>query len=351
MYPKLRKLAKITLVLVYLVIAAGAIVRMTGSGMGCPDWPKCFGYLIPPTSEETLQWQPNREFKKGQVIIKEEALYTASSNFTTTSTYNQKNWAAYQKHDYATFNPYHTWVEFINRLLGALAGLATLILAIYASFLAFTKKAFRASPKLVILLAWLIVFGMGFQAWLGATVVYSVLEPFKITLHMFMALIIVAMILYVIYKLKIKQSVFLYHKNLFALFGFALLLTLLQVFLGTQVRQFVDNQIDLVGYQAKNMWLNEPQIQFYIHRSLSILVLIINGSLFYINRKNGLGFHKLKWVMVLLGLEILTGIAMFYLDFPFSSQPLHLILASILFGVQFYLFLEVYQSRKRIDSL
>ena len=52
-------------------------------------------------------------------------------------------------------------------------------------------------------------------------------------------------------------------------------------------------------------------------------------------------------VIILLIAEAATGIAMYYLDFPFLSQPLHLVIASLLFGVQFYVVLEAF---KRPDT-
>lgn len=337
-------IAKVTLVLVYFVIIAGAVVRMTGSGMGCPDWPKCFGYLIPPTEEAQLQWQPDHFYEDGMVIIVDEALQVAKEDFTTTNSFNTANWEPYTEHDYATFNAFHTWVEYINRLFGALAGLATLLLFIGSCW-------YWKEQKIITLLSFFTVAGMGFQAWLGKTVVDSNLAPFKITIHMVMALVIVAAILYIIHatsnKVKAHTSDKLFTKLLYA----SLLLTLVQTILGTQVRQFVDEQIKTIGETSQSLWLANPELDFYIHRTFSIVVLLLNIWLFYRFKKLQLGFTKVYWVMVLLGLEILSGIAMYYFDFPFGTQTIHIVLATILFGIQFYLILEANKTQNKAESL
>ncbi|QCX02276.1 heme A synthase [Aggregatimonas sangjinii] len=338
------KSAKITLILVYLVIAAGAIVRMTGSGMGCPDWPKCFGYYIPPTEASQLEWAPKKAYEEGQVIIRNESLKVAKSDFISPLQYADENWEPYSKHEYAIFNPWHTWIEFINRLLGALAGLATLVLA-YIS-LRYWKK-----NRAVTILSVLTVLAMGFQAWLGATVVYSVLEPVKITIHMVMALVIVAMLLYLIHRTKERKIESKKSNSIYLWLSLAVGITLVQVILGTQVRQFVDEQIDLVGEVAKDRWLENPTLQFYVHRSFSIAVVLLNVFIAFKIRKENLGFTKIDWVLGILLLEVLSGVIMYYFDFPFSSQPVHLILASLLFGTQFYLVLEALHAKRSHKTL
>lgn len=324
---------KVALILVYLVIIAGALVRMTGSGMGCPDWPKCFGYYIPPTDEKELLFTENREFKKGQVIIHDEKLFVAKQDFTASEVFEDNDWNVYTKHDYAVFNVFHTWTEYINRLCGALAGIACFVMAVL-SFSYWREK------KKVVLLSWLVVFMMGFQAWLGATVVYSVLNPVKITVHMVMALVIVAVILYILHLVKPK-SVELKKDRLFSiLLWVSLGFSLIQIVLGTQVRQFVDTQIKTLGYDDMSLILAEPPMNFYFHRTFTFLVVGVAIYMFLRNRKLNLGFSKMNWIMVLFGLEVLSGVAMYYFDFPFGMQTMHLVVASILFGVQFYMILE-----------
>lgn len=328
-----RTSVKISLILVYLVIIAGALVRMTGSGMGCPDWPKCFGYYIPPTDEQELLWEDNHEYLKGQVIIQDEKLWVAKQTFISAQSFDNTNWELYTKHDYAVFNVYHTWTEYINRLCGALAGIACFVMAI----LSFSY--WRENKKLI-LLSWLVVFMMGFQAWLGATVVYSVLNPVKITVHMVMALVIVAVILYILHLVRPKPTELKKDSLFTKLLWVSLFFSLIQIVLGTQVRQFVDTQIKKLGYDDMSLILAEPPMNFYFHRTFTFLVVGLAIYMFIRNRKLQLGFSKMNWILFLFVLEVLSGVAMYYFDFPFGMQTMHLVVASLLFGVQFYMILE-----------
>ena len=108
---------------------------------------------------------------------------------------------------------------------------------------------------------------------------------------------------------------------------------------------FVDEQVEVLGYDLKSRWLENPDLYFYVHRTFSVIVVLVNLLIWYLNRKRGYGFTKLGWVMLLLLAEAFTGILMYYFDFPVLSQPLHLVLASLLFGVQFYVVLEAFKRK------
>ena len=329
---------KISLILVYLVIAAGSIVRMTGSGMGCPDWPKCFGYWIPPTERTQLDWKPGHQYTKGQVIILNEELRVANGNFESSKIFSDRNWGFYTQHDYAIFDPYETWVEYLNRLLGVVAGLAVLIMTIL-SFWKWKKNISHTFISVLILL------GMGFQAWLGKTVVDSNLAPYRVSLHMGMALLIVLGLVFLLFSNQKKAISIPRNITLKVLAWFAVLLTLFQIGLGTQVRQFVDLQMD----EPPGQWLDPAPIKFYVHRTFSLVVLGVHLILFWILRKMKRNVKVFNQILGLIGLEIFSGILMFYFDFPFSSQPLHLIIAALLFGAQSFFILQITSNRKSYD--
>ena len=159
------------------------------------------------------------------------------------------------------------------------------------------------------------------------------------------------MLLYVIFKTaksgKNKKS----SKPLVNLLILSIILTLIQIVLGTQVRQFVDHQIDFYGEQAKNLWLQKPEVQFYIHRTFSVLVVLLNLYIAFLIHKLNLGYKKINWVLIVLLFELISGITMYYMDFPFGSQTIHLVMASLLFGAQFYLVLEAINAKQSVKTL
>ncbi|WP_346881194.1 COX15/CtaA family protein [uncultured Algibacter sp.] len=327
-----RTTAKISLVFVYLIVIAGAVVRMTGSGMGCPDWPKCFGYYIPPSQAKDIEFKPEHDYKEGIIIIHNEGLLVSKNDFKSSQNIDLNNWSTYTKHDYAIYNPTHTWIEYINRLTTVLAGIPILLMTVFSIWF-FKKNKWITTASIMVLL------GMAFQAWLGKTVVDSNLAPYKITIHMVMALLIIALILYVIFASKTNFKKHLYNKRFKQILLFSIILTLIQIIIGTQVRQYVDEQVKIIG-NSPELWLANPTLQFYVHRSFSILVFLTTAWLYIKNKSLNLGFKKLNLIMLCVILEVFTGIIMYYLDFPFLSQPLHIVIAAIMIGIQFYVYLE-----------
>jgi cytochrome c oxidase assembly protein subunit 15 len=311
---------------------------MTGSGMGCPDWPKCFGYYIPPTAEEQITWKPNTEFKEGFIIIKDEALFVAEHNIKTADQFNKSNWATYTKHDYAKFNKYHSWTEYINRLSSVLAGFVFL-------FLIYVATKFWKTDKRIPLLAYTAFFLMLVEAWLGKTVVDTNLKPTIITIHMVIGLIIIALLLQLKFITSDKKKSYNYNALFSKLLIVSAIFSLIQIAMGTQVRQFIDEQVKLYGFENKDYSLLNPSFKFYFHRSFTIAIVLINLALFYLNQVKNLDYKLVNWVVGLIFLETITGILMYYADFPLGTQATHLLGGAILFGLQFYLWI---QSKKAV---
>ena len=326
-------LARASFWLAFLVVLAGSVVRMTGSGMGCPDWPKCFGLLVPPTQEAQVTWTPGAHYDEGRVLVKDDTLWVAQAtlvarDFDLERTRGQ--WQPYLKHDYATFNAAHTWIEFINRLLGALAGLPAILLLLAAAL----SRDLRTT-----MLALLGVLALGFVAWLGKLVVDGNLIPHSITIHMLGALAILCIDSVIIQGLR-GLSV-RWHRSARLGLGVALLVTLAQILTGTEVRETVDvllkQGLDRPDLAAS---LAESQMLYLLHRSGYWVVLAAHA--FWMWRMGPFGHkHVLRarnLVALLLLAQLVTGLLFAYGAFPAWAQPLHLLLGLGVFLTSWGLF-------------
>ncbi|MFT4534249.1 MAG: cytochrome c oxidase assembly protein subunit 15 [Saprospiraceae bacterium] len=334
---------------VFLVILAGGVVRMTQSGMGCPDWPTCFGMWIPPTDVSQLPVDFESYLSKQDI-------------------------------DHS-FNVYHTWIEYINRLLGAILGVFIFIYAIWTSIkfstrkpkmkilllfnlglatsliifailrysllaqlsgIAFLLSAFfslsfairYASRRSLVIVSILLLIAVAIQGWLGKVVVDENLSVVKITIHMIGALVIAALPLINISKLiedKIQVTPFIKH-----LMSGMIFIVLIQIILGTQVREEIDVISKALSYEQREVWIEKLGSIFIIHRSFSWAVIIGSIALYFKGRDIVEYTKTGKWIATNVIAIVGLGVIMIYLNVPAISQPLHLFLACALLMQLFY---------------
>ncbi|WP_157200491.1 COX15/CtaA family protein [Methylomonas lenta] len=306
---RFRRLGTLTIFAVYFVILVGGIVRASGAGMGCPDWPTCFGQWVPPTDESQLPANYHQ-------------IYAARGYEST------------------TFNPVKTWTEYANRLVGVSIGFLIFLTA-------WSSRIYFKTDKTTFYLALSSFFLVGFQGWLGSAVVASNLKPFMITLHMLVALFIVALLIYAISRSQ-KPLLSALNANWVTprfrlVLKIAMGITLIQVAMGTQVREAVDFIAHQHSYIDREYWRDSFPLIFYVHRSFSSIILFTNLWLAWKIFKNvDNNSLLLKVAYALMGLivtAILAGVSLDRLGFPAFAQPVHLLMANLIFGAQFFLFI------------
>ena len=309
-----------TIATIYALILVGGIVRATGAGMGCPDWPTCFGQWIPPTSE-------------AQLPANYQEIY-ADRGYSET-----------------TFNVRKTWTEYLNRLLGAFTGLTILATLIFSA-------AYRKSEPRVFWYALIGFVLVGVQGWLGSVVVATNLHTGIITLHMLLAQVIVGLLIATLVRsarsgydaVKIEQL----PPYFFVIMVIAMVLGLVQLVMGTQVREAVDLIARSSDFADRHLWIDRLPLIFNIHKYSAIPLVLLNGWLVLsvLTHSQSVILRRLSLALAicLLG-TIAIGMSMDRLHLPMFAQPLHLLLSSLIFGVQLALMLVLLHARKKPQQL
>jgi len=342
-HAKFTRLNLITIGVTLLVILAGGVVRSTGSGMGCPDWPKCFDQYIPPTSAGQLPADYEQKYIAERIEKNERFAKTLDK-------LGKKHLADQIRHDksilvHEEFNAAKTWTEYLNRLAGAVTGFFMLALAVYAYI-------YRKVAKRILVLSIANVFVVGFQAWLGSIVVSTNLLQWVVTVHMLLALVILAIQVYTYHyarQLYKDRVVIISNKGwLKVVIISSLVVSILQIILGTEVREAIDVISKELFNQERATWVGKVGDVFIYHRDLAILVAVLNVLLYkIIMDKFGGKATELRVgnsIVIVLIVQVLSGLLLSNFAMPPYAQAIHILFSTLLFTLQFYLYLLVYRT-------
>jgi len=305
--------------LLILLILAGAVVRVTGSGLGCPDWPTCWGQLIPPTSLEQVDrskldierfQRSAKRFGRDPEEVTEESLME-------------------------DFNPMHVWIEFINRLLALPTLLAVFLLMIVV------LRSKSATPRVRRLAVGAFVVTV-LNALFGIVVVASGLHTGVVTVHMALAFLLLFFLVYIVWGGGEKQSSIpgASRKAVMVL----LVVVMVEWFMGSQIRELTDELQREHGTSSRPEWMEQIRDSwwFLIHRSFSWSILI--AALYVGAKVNWQGFIP-RLVLLVVGVLMVMGVVLSYAGIHAVTQVLHVGLAGVLVSAVFYWYLAATEEK------
>src|SRR6202012_779342 len=246
---KFQKINLLSIVLLFVLILAGGVVRSTGSGMGCPDWPKCFGGYIPPTSVSQLPADYKQKYVAGRVKKNERFAKTLDKmGYEDLAKRIREDRSILIPED---FNAARTWTEYVNRVVGVISGFLLLAAAIY-SFSYWNENKWIAILSIFNLIL------IGFQGWLGSIVVSTNLTAWIITVHLLLALAILAIAITTYHLAKVHGRPKLNINPITHVVAlFALLISVLQMAFGAGVREKIDDVASHLQGGYRSDWITD----------------------------------------------------------------------------------------------
>jgi cytochrome c oxidase assembly protein subunit 15 len=312
---------------VFLLFVLGGLVRSTGSGMGCPDWPKCFGTYIPPTHESELPSDYKDKFLEKR--LKKVERFTRLLNFFGFTHLVQKVTNDPYLKIAHPYNKATAYTEWINRLFGVLTGFLALLTIITGFKI---RKDYSKSYRWAIFGTFWVIF----NGWLGSVVVDTNLVPGIVTAHYAAAYLAMFGFIMAISN----ESKFQLHKTNKALIILSLILLLTDIFLGTTSREIIDSlkQAHHFELSRRTIWI--PGTVFLIHRIIGVLVFMINLVLGYrlYKSERGTMLFKLHVVVIFLfSIQIVSGFINVLYDIPPFINIFHISASAAIVGIQIWI--------------
>ncbi len=339
---RFQKINLATIIALFILILAGGVVRSSGSGMGCPDWPKCFGRYIPPTSNSQLPKDYKQKYVATRVAKNKRLVKTLNGlGFTELAKKIDQDKSILVPEE---FNTAKAWTEDVNRFIGEVSGLFFVAAAIF-SF------SYRNENKWIPFLSIVNVLLVGFQAWFGSIVVSTNLLSWTVTVHMVLAIVILAFAIITYHLARVEGRPRLTVNPIVHIVTLlTVVISIAQILFGTEVREKIDAISGHLQGGYRDDWISNAGAIFTQHRDVAILVLIANVMLYALIRRtfsrHSLQQQIMSFVFLMIMLQIVTGIILSYWALPPYAQAAHVLLATLVFGAQFYLMLNLYRSVK-----